>query len=328
MRKRQALAIAFAASAAAAAHTAAAAAAAPEAVGCGAVVTQNVTLHADLGPCPGDGLVVGANGVRINLNGFTIWGTKAAGSVGIRVVGHDDVKIVGGQFASINEFGTGVLARNADRLSVVDIDTRTVIFGIRLQQSDHATLKQNDVGFFEGGFPGLDCATNTAPAGILLYESSYATVRDNFGQLTNFGILLVRAHHNTLRSNGAAPDFSDGNVCNGITLVDSDDNTLIANTTAQNRSGYAGGGDGIFVDADSKGTVLRRNVSLANTDDGIDIESKATKLFDNRADDNDDLNPATSDTYGIESVPGVTASGNTASGNNGGGVQCLNVACA
>ncbi|MDQ4069725.1 MAG: hypothetical protein M3203_09710, partial [Actinomycetota bacterium] len=36
---------------------------------CGAVITRSVTLHADVGPCSGDGLVVVADRVRVNLNG-------------------------------------------------------------------------------------------------------------------------------------------------------------------------------------------------------------------------------------------------------------------
>ena len=53
--------------------------------------------------------------------------------------------------------------------------------------------------------------------------------------------------------------------------------------------------------------MLRDNVALTNTDDGIDVERAGTKLTGNRADNNDDL--------GIEAVPGVRGSGNTATGN-------------
>ena len=47
------------------------AAAAPP-IGCGSVVTKNVVLQADLTDCTGDGLVVGAPGIRIDLNGHRI----------------------------------------------------------------------------------------------------------------------------------------------------------------------------------------------------------------------------------------------------------------
>ncbi|HEV3402460.1 MAG TPA: hypothetical protein VG078_11615, partial [Acidimicrobiales bacterium] len=56
-------------------------------VACGAVITRSVTLHADVGPCSGDGLVVVADRVRVNLNGHRVFGTAAQGtSAGIRLL--------------------------------------------------------------------------------------------------------------------------------------------------------------------------------------------------------------------------------------------------
>ena len=54
-------------------------------------------LESDLVGCTGDGLIVRAAGVRINLNGFGDGGTKAPGSVGIRNAGYDDVRVDGGE---------------------------------------------------------------------------------------------------------------------------------------------------------------------------------------------------------------------------------------
>jgi parallel beta-helix repeat protein len=282
------------------------------------MVTRDVTLRAALLGCPGDGLVVGALGVRINLNGFTISGSKAPGSVGIRNVGHDGLTIEGGAaFATIQEFEVGVLIADAARATVTGVATRSVLFGIRLERADRATLRRNDVGFFEGG-PALNACAATAPAGILVQESDHAVVRDNLSQLTGFGILLIRSHDNLIKGNGAAPARSDGNDCTGIALLDSDGNRVIGNTTTENRSGYSGAGDGIMVDSLSRGTALRENVATTNTDDGIDVDSASTKLFDNRAERNGDL--------GIESVAGVTFSGNAARDNLN-PLQCLNVAC-
>ena len=39
------------------------------AVACGDTITADVTLTADLTGCPGDGLIVAADGVRLDLNG-------------------------------------------------------------------------------------------------------------------------------------------------------------------------------------------------------------------------------------------------------------------
>src|SRR5215467_8835964 len=70
-------------------------------------VTQNLTLADDIGPCPGDGVIIGADGVHLNLNGHTISGTfsHAGTAVGVRATGRQKVKISGG---TITGFDAGV----------------------------------------------------------------------------------------------------------------------------------------------------------------------------------------------------------------------------
>ena len=66
---------------------------------CGAVVTQDTTLANDLLDGPGNGLVMGADGITVDLNGHTISGQIIPGSpgqVGIDNRGHDDVTIRNG----------------------------------------------------------------------------------------------------------------------------------------------------------------------------------------------------------------------------------------
>src|SRR4051794_5192023 len=41
-------------------------------VSCGSTITATTKLHADLANCPGDGLVIDADNVTIDLNGHTI----------------------------------------------------------------------------------------------------------------------------------------------------------------------------------------------------------------------------------------------------------------
>lgn len=42
---------------------------------CGAVVTKNTTLANDVGPCPGDGLIIAADGITLDLGGHRVFGT-------------------------------------------------------------------------------------------------------------------------------------------------------------------------------------------------------------------------------------------------------------
>src|SRR5262245_8548444 len=67
------------AAAGAAAFAAGPAAASPTAaVHCGQTLTTSVKLKADLVDCPGDGLVIGASGITVDLNGHTIDGVSTS----------------------------------------------------------------------------------------------------------------------------------------------------------------------------------------------------------------------------------------------------------
>src|SRR4051794_14730805 len=62
---------------------------------CGDTVTASTTLRADLRDCPGDGLVIGADGITLDLNGHAVDGDAISGGddVGIREDGHHGVVI-------------------------------------------------------------------------------------------------------------------------------------------------------------------------------------------------------------------------------------------
>lgn len=65
------------------------------ALACGDVITEDTTLTADVGPCPGTGLVVAADGVTLDLGGHTITGDAEARSA------NDDVGPTGRDRAGI-----------------------------------------------------------------------------------------------------------------------------------------------------------------------------------------------------------------------------------
>ncbi len=72
---------------------------------CGQTITASVTLTADIGPCPGDGIVVGADHIRIDLAGHTISGAVidettppvTTQPTGVRVGTHDHVTVTNGR---------------------------------------------------------------------------------------------------------------------------------------------------------------------------------------------------------------------------------------
>jgi hypothetical protein len=77
--------------------------------------------------------------------------------------------------------------------------------------------------------------------------------------------------------------------------------------------------DGIRVEPQASGTLVERNLSSRHGDDGIDVDSKATTVTANVANDNADL--------GIEAVPGVKDGGGNQASGNGNPAQCVGVVC-
>ena len=65
---------------------------------CGATITHSVTLRHDLTNCPGDGLVIGADHVTLDLAGHTIDGDAVIGGddTGVRLAGRRHVTVKGG----------------------------------------------------------------------------------------------------------------------------------------------------------------------------------------------------------------------------------------
>lgn len=101
---------------------------------CGSVVTASTTLDRDLGPCPGDGLIVSGSGITLNLGGRTITGsnntnTSSREQVGVRLDGASGASVING---TVRRFDAGV--------AIVGGSGNTV-FGIRAQDNiNHSSL--------------------------------------------------------------------------------------------------------------------------------------------------------------------------------------------
>src|SRR4051794_36487243 len=110
---------------------------------CGDVITKSTTLKADLTNCPGDGLVIGADNITLDLNGHTVDGASVADTAGIRLAAHHGVTI---QRGTLREFGNGVLLDGADGNALMPLSvTATVARGIQLQNgSDGNRLEYDD----------------------------------------------------------------------------------------------------------------------------------------------------------------------------------------
>jgi parallel beta-helix repeat protein len=102
----------------------------PTTVHCGETLTKSTLIGNDLNDCPGEGLVVGASNVVIDLNGHTIdgpnyllenvSGQEEGFPAGIRVSGRTNVIVRNG---TVQEFGYGVLLTSGTTRTVVGSET-------------------------------------------------------------------------------------------------------------------------------------------------------------------------------------------------------------
>lgn len=137
--------------------------AAAEHVVCGATITENVTLHGDVGPCPGDGLVVAADDVVLDLNGFTVSADNSDGdNAGIRLAGVSGATVRNG---TVTGFDAGVLVVGGGGNTVRQITAQDNINdfggppcllgdGIAVQDSSDNTITHNRA-VHNGPFGGI-----------------------------------------------------------------------------------------------------------------------------------------------------------------------------
>lgn len=249
---------------------------------CGDTITADTTLHKDLLNCPGNGIVIGADNITLDLNGHLIDGNGAPTrgcnndtefcDVGLINERHNGVTVMDG---SIRQFGGGVDLYAVRQNRLLDIST-----------SDNHFI------------------------GIQAFSTSRSLVRDSSGTGPNeeIGLGLFNSHHVRVVHNSFR-----NNTVSGINISGGGRNVVDRNAIS------AAGQDGVFVDAEAKHTLLRRNRAVRSKDDGFGIESSTTKLTKNRALRNRDL--------GIEAVRGVIDGGGNIARHNGDRRQCTHIAC-
>jgi large repetitive protein len=220
--------------------------------GCGAIITADTRLAADLTNCSSDGLVIGAANITLDLNGHTIDGDATPGpdddDAGIRNLGHHGVTIEGG---TVQEFvhavvldGTsGNLVRRLMAVANGGLDDGRAI--LLRNGSDDNVIEDND-------------ASHNGRSSVALLDSDSNVIRHNTmsgNGVAGFG--GFNAHHNRVESNLVA-----NNGDNGLFWTGSDDNRIDANTVSGNSEA------GIIVAAGSRNTVTRNHV-FRNGDDII-----------------------------------------------------------
>ena len=193
---------------------------------CGQVVEGLVELNSDLN-CIGDGLIVGAGGTTIKLNGHTIRGTGPDSSkVGISVGNEVGVRIEGK--GTIEQFQAGILASGAMGTSISSVTLREnqiAVFsnGMEDLQAMQNKMTQNSIGLASHSSSGLRLTKNVITgnqlAGITLVATHDSIISNNDVKESQNGIYVDSGSNgNKIKSNDVLENELDLNNANGLAI--------------------------------------------------------------------------------------------------------------
>jgi parallel beta-helix repeat protein len=312
------------------------------AVVCGQVITQNTKVSNDLVDCPGDGLVIGAANIKLDLGGHTIDGVSTAGSAGIaNRGGFANVRV---EHGTIRQFGNGVLLLGAtkNRLSHLSVTQNLGSRGIQLQNANANTVDHDKVF---GNFDGIhliasdsntidhnDVYSNTASAIVLIQGSdnnrvdhnkthdnpSWGLTQDNNSNGNAYTHNQVYGNHiagiEPFNSSNLVIDHNDvhDNTI-GIELFNADNSKLTHNEIRKNTN------DGVHSFVGSSGNLFSDNHADGNGANGIEILDAGNTLTKDHADGNTNL--------GISAAAGNVDGGGNKAKHNGNPAQCVGVSC-
>jgi len=243
-------------------------------VNCGDTITSDTTLDRDLRDCPNNGIVIGADGVTLNLNGHTIdgdgrpfeeCGRREPCDVGVFNDRHDDVTVRGG---STRGFGVGILIGGARANRILSVlSTSNVFFGFVIADSSRSVIR------------GSAGSGNPVPEGdgLGVFASHHLRIVGNEFRRNALGMHIEGSTDILVRRNRMT-----GNSDFGL-LMEADRNVVRGNRTARNGSAIGVGhgsrnviaanrsvrdGEGIWVER-GRGNVFVRNVVIGPRYSGI-----------------------------------------------------------
>jgi parallel beta-helix repeat protein len=308
-------------------------------VSCGDVITHSIHVKNDLIDCPGDGLVIGAAHIKVDLGGHVIDGVNNPAADGIDNTGGFDNVVI--RHGTIQQFRQGVHLVNASGGKLERLAVQQTFRGIELGSSDHVKIVHNKVS---ANFDGIHLV------GSDLNRISHNRV---FGNTASAIVLITgsdsnKVDHNVARDNaswGITSDFSASNVYDhnrvlrnhiaGIEPFHGTNLKITHNTVVGNRIGIelftttgsliranrirTSVGDGIHSFVGSTGNLFAGNTSNRNGDDGIDVADSGNTIKRNSAHRNVDL--------GIFAAAGNVDGGGNKAHHNGNAAQCVGVTC-
>jgi parallel beta-helix repeat protein len=238
----------------------------PAAAKCGDTLTSSVKLTHDLTNCAGDGLIIGAPGITVDLNGHTIDGTVAQTDcdrpdvlrAAVRNVGFDGVTIKDG---TVQQFDEGVGA-GSDAAGMSD------------SRVHHLTAKDNRHGGIDLGSGAGAAAT----ANNVVDHNAVAGSRCGGGIKVNTG-QANRVTDNRVQDSGivvCCGDASDGNLVARNSVSGGDDFGIVVFSTGNSRvvgNRVTDVGDGILISGRSSNAIVKDNAIERVQGAGIVVES-------------------------------------------------------
>lgn len=245
---------------------------------CGASISEDTVLGADLKGCAGDGLVIAADGIALDLDGHTISGDGVAGAdrvdAGVRVSGHHHVAIKHG---SLTGFDSGVLLEAASGNLATGL-TITANGGRGIQLVDGST---------DNTIVGNTSSTN-GRSGITTVDSGGNIVRNNVTRSNGVaGIASLNSNGNLIEHNvvvgnaevginvQSAHDRVLGNrvTHNGDDIIAAGDGNVIDGNHVSDAIGCADNGCGFGITVEGGvGNVISRNILARTARDGIRLQ--------------------------------------------------------
>ena len=140
-------------------------------VGCGATIATNTTLDSDVGPCSGDGLVVTASSIVLDLGGHRVFAANGPGNnAGVRLSGVSGVTARNG---TVDGFDAGVSITGGSGNTVQGVTARNNINpGLQSATTPPVTLPC-DLG---DGITVLDSANNRINGNVLVNNGPFSGI--------------------------------------------------------------------------------------------------------------------------------------------------------
>lgn len=237
-------------------------------VACGQVITESTVLANDVGPCPADGIVIGADNITLDLNGHRVFGTDGTPEglyAGIRLAGRTGVTVTGtsvsrGTRGVVTGFDAGVSIEGGSANTIMKLMIRDNVGygdgdlgdGVFIFQSPNNRLLNSFVtgnGPFDGvGVFGRDSSRNRIEGNRIednsVPGSQIQNPTLNYDIGLNLGLLLTGSKATTVSNNIIRRNGWHGVLaCETVFNCDSvsSDHMIVRNDISDNGFGNAPG---------------------------------------------------------------------------------------